>query len=152
MEVGRPTKYKEEYIERVDEYLALHQDVKKDKELTVKLPTIEWFARFIGVPKRTLYDWKSEWDNYTPRDTSELTKEEIKKEEILRSKQIFSHSLEKINEEQRSRLLNNWLSGDYNSTIAKLILSSNHWMVERKDVTSDGKRVSISELSFDEDE
>lgn len=128
---GRPTKYKEEYILKVDEYLKSRQDeevqvvkqanVEKgykmfDNKLKVKLPTIEGFARFINVNKTTLYEWESSYPE-------------------------FSNALEKIRTEQQERLINAGLSGDYNSTIAKLILSSNHGMREKSetDLTTGGK-------------
>lgn len=119
--MGRPTEYKEEFIERVDKYLEENQDsynefVKQkneekgyeifDRGLTVKLPTIEGFALFIGVNKTTLYEWE---------------KKNID----------FSNALEKIRTEQQERLINSGLSKEYNPTIAKLILSSNHNMVEK---------------------
>jgi hypothetical protein len=133
--VGRPTLYKEEYITKVDEYLELHQDeqvqvVKQssekyemyDNKLKVKLPTIEGFARFIGVNKTTLYEWESSYPE-------------------------FSNALEKIRQEQQQRLINNGLSGEYNSTIAKLILSSNHGMREKSetDITSGGEKITWNE-------
>jgi DNA-binding transcriptional regulator YiaG len=128
---GRPSEFKEEYIEKVDEYLEENQD-SVERELgstnertgrerfervtTVKLPTIEGFALFLGVAKSTLYDWEEK-------------------------SQDFSYALDKIREEQRKRLLNKGLSGEYNSTIAKLILSSNHGYKEKSDVTSDDKEI-----------
>ena len=142
---GRPTKYEDIYIPKVDEYLELHQDeqvqvVKQssekyemyDNKLKVKLPTIEGFARFIGVNKTTLYEWES---NYTE----------------------FSNALDKIRIEQQERLINQGLSGEYNSTIAKLILSSNHGMTERnqqevkgeieiKTITDEEKKALLSLL------
>jgi hypothetical protein len=133
--MGRPTEYKEEYISKVDEYLELHQDEEKqvvkqssekyemyDNKLKVKLPTIEGFALFIGVNKTSLYEW------------------EKKHEE-------FSNALEKIRQEQQQRLINNGLSGDYNPTIAKLILSSNHGMREKTetDLTSKGEKITWNE-------
>ena len=126
MQVGRPTKYDPKYIDSVDEYLKSRQDeevgiVRKsedgkkyrvyEKRTKVKLPTMEGFALFIGVPRRSLYDWRDKHED-------------------------FSHSLEKIVQAQQERLLDKGLSGEYNSTIAKLVLSANHGMVERKDVTS----------------
>lgn len=135
MKRGTPTKYKAEYIDKVDEYLAECVDEDKqvvkqssekyamyDNKLKVNLPTVEGFALWLGIPKSTLYDWKTNHKD-------------------------FSDSLEKIVEEQRKRLLNMGLSGDYNSTIAKLILSSNHGMSDRGIVTTedeDGKTVPIS--------
>lgn len=128
MPAGRPSEYKEEYIDKVDEYLEIcvDEDVQQLSGLSVKgtelyknkvdvqLPTIEGFALFIGVSKRVLYDWRDKYPE-------------------------FLHALGKIEAEQQKRLINKGLSGDYNPTIAKLILSSNHGMREKSDVTSDGK-------------
>ena len=133
---GRPTDYKEEYILKVDEYLEQNTDeevqvVKQssekyemfDNKLKVKLPTIEGFARYIGVNKTTLYEW-----------------EQVQPE--------FSNALDKIRQEQQERLINSGLSGDYNSTIAKLILSSNHGMREKSDMTTDGKAIKGNTIMF----
>ena len=115
---GRPSKYKEEYNEEVMKYLAIRTDVfdETTRKLKVKLPTLEGFAIHIEVNKTTLY----EWDKKYPE---------------------FSNSLDKIRTEQQNRLLDMGLSGDYNSTIAKLVLSSNHGMREKSDVTTDGKEL-----------
>ena len=126
---GRPTDFKEEYCQKADEYLELNQDedvqvVKQastekgyemyDTKLKVRLPTIEGFALFLGVNKTTLYEWEKRYPN-------------------------FSNALEKIRTEQHNRLINSGLSSEYNSTIAKLILSSNHGYKEKSDITSDDK-------------
>ncbi len=132
-EKGRPTKYLEEYNNKVDEYLELHQDkelervgLKSEKGyekieyvLRVNLPTIEGFARFIGVNKTTLYEWDKKYPD-------------------------FSNSLDKIRIEQQTRLINEGLAGNYNPTIAKLILSSNHGMREKteQDITTGGKEIN----------
>ena len=132
--VGRPSEYKEEYIDKVDEYLELNQDevdavveseneqtghVKYEQKLKVKLPTIEGFARFIGVNKTSLYEWEKDYP-------------------------LFSNALDKIRIEQKQRLIEKGLSGDYNPTIAKLILSSNHGMREKSDITTDDKPINIT--------
>lgn len=123
---GRPSGFKEEYIESVGEYLAENQDVFKNKRLYVRLPTMGGFALFIGVPERCLYDWRKKFPK-------------------------FSRSLEKILKEQEKRLINSGLSGEYNSTIAKLILSSNHGMRERSDHTSDDKPIGTEfKVTFDD--
>lgn len=121
MAAGRPSEYKEEYIGMVDHYLADHEDtVTEQGKLQVKLPTIDGFARYINVPRRTLYEWKDKNEG-------------------------FSHSLDKIVTEQQERLLNMGLSGDYNPTIAKLVLSSNHGFREKteQDITSAGKPIPL---------
>jgi len=120
--MARPSEYKEEYIQAADEYLASQQDYQDEdlNKLRVKLPTIEGFALFIGVNKTSLY----EWEKIHP---------------------AFSNALDKIRTEQKERLLNNGLSGDYNPTIAKLVLSANHGMAEKTqtDVTSGGNPIPI---------
>lgn len=128
---GRPSEFKEEYIEKVDDYLEENQDeveavlesenertgrVRYDPKLKVKLPTIEGFARYINVSKKSLYNWEKEHPK-------------------------FLHALEKIKIEQQQRLINMGLSGDYNPTIAKLVLSANHNMREKADLTSDNKEI-----------
>lgn len=119
MAMGRPTKYKKEYIEAVDEYLAENIDSYEENRFNVNLPTIEGFAVYIGVNKSSLYEWSETHDE-------------------------FSNSLEKILHEQQKRLINSGLSGQYNSTIAKLILSSNHGMSEKNEIdhTSKGKQIN----------
>lgn len=106
---GRPTKYKKEYCEKVDEYLAMRQDYIDDtnpNRIKVNLPTIGDFALFINVPERCLYDWREKHPE-------------------------FSQSLSKLVKAQEKRLLDNGLAGTYNSTIAKLVLSANHGMAEK---------------------
>lgn len=119
MQAGRPTKYSAEMNDRVIEYLEQCQDEYSefhktrgeksdsyDRLVTVKLPTIEGLAIFLGVAVSTVHLWSNEHE-------------------------VFSESLELIKQEQKNRLLSKGLSGDYNATIAKLILSSNHGMAEK---------------------
>jgi len=132
----RPTDYKEEYIEEVEKYLNECEDeydefhkTRGDKSdsyqrlLTVNLPTIEGFALRLDVSEKTIYNWRDKHPK-------------------------FLQSLSKIKREQKKRLLDSGLSGDYNPTIAKLILSSNHGMVERKDVTTDGEKLQPVLVKF----
>ncbi len=129
--VGRPTKYTVSMCTKVDEYLAqckdsegtFHKTIGEksdsyDRILTVDLPTIEKFADYVDVNKTTLYEWKEKHP-------------------------AFSNALGKILDEQKTRLVDNALAGHYNATIAKLILSANHDMVEKKEVdhTSKGQRI-----------
>ena len=121
---GRPTEYKEEYIEMVDEYLSENFDTYDDatRKLKVKLPTMEGFSTFIEVNRDTLY----EWGKVHPK---------------------FSDALSEIKKEQQKRLLNMGLSGEYNSTIAKLILSSNHGMSEKTEIDQNIKgSISLTDL------
>lgn len=136
MKLGRPCEFKEEYIDRVDFYLKEHQDEffdytksesntgsSKERKIIVKLPTIEGFALYLGVNKTSLYEWE-------------------------KKNEIFSNALDKIRIEQKKRLLDKGLSGDYNSTIAKLILSSNHGMSDRQDLDVTSKGEAIKGFNF----
>jgi len=129
--VGRPTKYTEAMCGKVDEYLQGCKDTIEDYHKTqglksdtyerlvhVNLPTIDKFADFIGVNESTIYEWKDKYPE-------------------------FSKSLGKIIVEQRRRLVDGALGGHYNPTIAKLILSANHGMVEKTetDITSGGEPI-----------
>jgi curved DNA-binding protein CbpA len=53
--------------------------------------------------------------------------------------------LKKILDEQKQRLLNKGASGEYNSTIAKLILSANHGMAEKKETVNTHKIEDVPE-------
>jgi len=127
--MARPCEYKDEYVEKAKEYLEQCQDEEYqltkssggnvetwENKIKVKLPTIEGFSRFLGVAVSSLYEWEKKFPE-------------------------FSKALGEIKTEQKERLLDKGLSGHYNSTIAKLILSSNHGMTERQDVTTKGREM-----------
>ena len=131
IENGRPSEYRVEFVEKAEEYLQHCQDsIERELEsvnshtgrerfervVKVNLPTVEGFARFIGVTKQTLHNWAKE-------------------------NQDFFDALEKVKVEQHDRLINNGLAGTYNPTIAKLMLSSNHGYKEKQDVTSDDEKL-----------
>ena len=135
---GQPTKYNETMCDKADEYIKQSQDEEYEfhktrgeksdsyeKCIRVQLPTHEGFASFIGVSTDTLYEWAK-----------------VHKE--------FSVSLAKVTEEQKTRLLDKGLSGTYNPTIAKLILSSNHGMAEKteQDLTSKGEKITGLAIEF----
>lgn len=120
---GRPTKYKEDetnqialgYIDSCGEnHIVLDRVVIKDGKVNeeqyvkkeIKLPTFEGLAMTLNVNRDTLYEWS---ENYP----------------------MFSDTLDKLRGKQAEMLIQNGLSGDYNSTIAKLILSANHGINER---------------------
>ena len=121
--MARPTTYTEEMLSKTNEYLLLCEDTETERDgnrggteykLNVKLPTIEGLSVYLGVARDTLYEWSTKHEE-------------------------FSDTLDSLRAEQADKLINNGLSGNYNSTIAKLMLSSNHGMREKSDVTSDGK-------------
>lgn len=125
---GRPTNYHEGIIPLVREYINSCVDqieeyhkTRGDKSDTyerlvkVKIPTIEGLAYELGVSRSTLYLWKEE------------NKE-------------FSDIIEQLQAIQADRLLNNGLSGTYNPTIAKVLLTK-HGYREGIDQTTNDKDI-----------
>jgi|SRR3990167_5110389 len=136
MAFGRPTKYLPEMCQMADDYLKSCQDTETvrvktegDKStsyqlgIKVKLPTREGFADFLDIVVSTMLIWEKEYPD-------------------------FSKALSKIDKEQKERLLNSGLSGNYNPTIAKLILMNNHGMRERTDHTTDGKELPTPIMNY----
>ena len=130
--VGRPTKYSskvqkdaEAYLESCqDEYEEWHKTrgEKSDtyeRYLKVDLPSVEGLALELKVHRDTLYEWASKHDE-------------------------FSDTLERLNQLQKKILTNKALAGHYNPVIAKLMLTVNHDMIEKKevDVTSKGEQIT----------
>ena len=133
--VGRPTKYDDTIIPRTIEYIDSCEDEEYDwtksessgkvdsesweHRIRVNLPTMEGLALKLDVSRDTLYEWR---DNYKE----------------------FSDTLRKLLHKQQQMLIAKGLSGDYNPTIAKLILSANHGMKEKteQDITSGGKAIA----------
>jgi hypothetical protein len=120
---GRPTKYNKKIIAKTLEYIDSCEDTEYDwtksessgdksssesweHRIKVNLPTIEGLAIFLKVTRSSIYEWKEKYPE-------------------------FSYTLELLMNKQQKVLLSKGLSGDYNSTIAKLILSANHGMKEK---------------------
>jgi len=110
--VGRPTDYKPEYCQKAEEYL---KTVGREQ---TQLPMVEGFAVYLGVSKKTLYNWSKEHKE-------------------------FLHALGEIKLAQLLQLVNDGIYGgkEVNATIVKLLLQNNHGMKERKDVTSKDKQL-----------
>lgn len=103
---GRPSEYSEEILVKANEYLDSCEDEEVEKgsderpvySIKVKLPTKGGLARYLGVARDTLYEW-------------------------AKIHEEFSDIMEALSAEQEDKLINNGLSGDYNPTIAKVLLS-----------------------------
>ena len=119
---GRPTEYTTEILEKAQEYLDSCVDEEYDwtktdgdkstsyeHRIRVNLPSIEGLARYLNIARSTLYLWEKEH-------------------------QEFSDILGDIKAEQAQRLIKNGLSGDYNSTISKLILTK-HGYSDKQEIT-----------------
>lgn len=80
------------------------------------IPTIDGLALYLGVSRDTVRVWAKDAE-----------------------KREFSGTVETLMSKQGKTLQNGGISGSFNPTITKLILSSNHGMKERTDLTSDDK-------------
>lgn len=134
--ITRPTKFDPKtFLSKLESYLKEKQDkpeIVKDGRgasavhYKVNLPTIPDFCKSIGITKMTLYNWR----DWTP--TPEEKKDKSASWKIKRKEAVLV-AFDRLLTEQLTRLLNGGLSGDYNATITKLVLSNNHGMAEKID-------------------
>lgn len=137
---GRPTKLNDDFIVRAEAYLDGCKDEwvnvsKSDKPHfvhKVNVPTIEGLSLATGIARKTIYNW------IESQPSEDATQQE------LDTHNMFLHIISRLQAEQGQRVLNNGLSGNYNPTIAKLLLSARHNYVEqsKQDITSGGKEIA----------
>jgi len=131
--IGRPKEFKNIFTQNIFDYIVeCANKTKKAMNGSIYLPTVEGLSTGLGFSKETIYQW-------------------------ARENKEFSDALEFLKNRQCVELINNGLANKYNSTIAKLILSSNHGMREKSDVTSDDKPIQsntiiIKEFSKEDEE
>jgi hypothetical protein len=124
--MARPTDYSPEIIKKTQLYLDnCVDDVKEfhktrgdksdtyERIVNVKIPTIEGLAVYLGITRETIYDWESQ-----------------------ESKKEFSYITARLRSQQASELISKGLSGDYNPTIAKVLLTKHGY---REGIESTGK-------------
>jgi len=127
MPAGRPVEYTPEFtmnaklylascVDSIEEFHKTRGDASDtyERHVKVKLPSIEGLAVYLKIHKDTIYEW-----------------EKIHPE--------FSDVLNDLRHQQADKLIVNGLSGDYNPTIAKLLLAK-HGYVEKSELTgAEGK-------------
>ena len=83
-----------------------------------ELPSIEGLAVFLGIARSTIYEWKNKYP-------------------------AFSDIVEKILAEQSKKLINNGLSGKFNASITKLILTKHGYSDKTEtDITTKGEPIT----------
>ncbi len=88
------------------------------------IPSVEGLADYLDLARQTLYNWS---EKHTE----------------------FLDTLDRIEQKQKKVTLNNGLTGDFNATIAKLVLA-NHGMHDKQDnqlTGKDGGKIEISQES-----
>ena len=123
--MARPTDYNEKMLDKVKEYINSCTDTEVKNKIKVKLPTIEGLASYINVNRDTIYEW-------------------------CKVHKAFSDIIESLREKQVESLINNGLSGDYNSTIAKVLLAKHGYRDAQELTGAEGKSLIPEQLSQDE--
>jgi FMN phosphatase YigB (HAD superfamily) len=127
---GRPLEYSEEVLTKTRAYLQECVDTEYEfhktrgeksdsyeEKIRIKLPKIEGLALYLKVSRETVYDWERKYKE-------------------------FSDMLEELRQLQSERLIDGAMSGRYNPTIAKLLLSK-HGYIEKSEQEIDHKGLSI---------
>lgn len=125
---GRPTDYNEEMVRKTYEYIDKCEDtvevVGSGKSIAtikkVNFPSIEGLGLYLDITRPTLSRWREDHEE-------------------------FASAIEKLLQKQAKVLQENGLAGNYNNTIAKLILSHNHGFKERSETEVKGE-LTISKL------
>lgn len=137
MPAGRPSEYSGEILTKTREYIESRVDqfeqvVSQESEsytmykerLKVQMPTIEGLAVYLKVHRDTIYQWE--------KDHPE-----------------FSDILEELRATQADRLLNNGLSGNYNPTIAKVLLTK-HGYTDKQEIDQKTEHSGGITIKFEE--
>ena len=104
---GRPTKLTDDVFKQAENYIA--GDWMKLGHI---IPSAVGLAKVLGVSKKTIYNWAD-------------------------SNEDFLHILATLNSEQEFTLINNGLSGEFNTAITKLVLAKHDYSDKvSQDVTS----------------
>jgi hypothetical protein len=104
---GRPTKLTDDVFKQAENYIA--GDWMKLGHI---IPSAVGLAKVLGVSKKTIYNWAD-------------------------SNEDFLHILASLNSEQEFTLINNGLSGEFNTAITKLVLAKHDYSDKvSQDVTS----------------
>lgn len=114
--VGRPSKYQDDIEEVVEAYLfkeCIDVFNPRTRRLDVNLPSIEGLALYLNVNRDTLYSLAKRHENY-------------------------QLALQRVKVQQRLRLINQGLAGNYSTSIACLMLRMNHGMSVQK--TADNRK------------
>lgn len=107
--MARPTDFSDQILIDAWGYVTeFARDEGKGENLKVQLPTIEGLALFLEISRSTLYLWQKEH-------------------------KAFSDIIEVLQQKQAQALINNGLSGNYNPTIAKVLLTK-HGYTDKQEI------------------
>ena len=110
-QIGRPSIFNQEMIERAQEYVWFFQQPKSAEEMendVEVIPSVAGLALYLGVARSTLYEWGKQ-------------------------NKDFSDTLASLQDVQEVSLLNGGLRGRFNAQISKLALA-NHGYSDKQEV------------------
>jgi hypothetical protein len=132
--VGRPTKYKKEYCEKIIEFFDQPLSHLKKKKLMIKgalleveeeapipLPTLAGFAWALGVTESTIWLWAQKHEE-------------------------FSNAVALCKARQKEILIQNSLLGEYNAGFATLCMNNLHEWSNRQETKVSGSLDLHSQL------
>jgi len=115
---GRPTIYCDEMVAKAADYLDTYTD---DGDV---IPSIEGLALRLCIARSTVYKWAEE-----------------------EGKEPFSDILDQLMAKQGKELINKGLTGDFNSTISKLILTKHRYSDKQEHSGPDGKPIEMDSVN-----
>lgn len=104
-QTGRPSEYSDEILVKAETYLTNHE---AEGDL---VPSVGGLAVYLNKARSTIYSWAKDDD-----------------------KKAFSDLLEILLAKQEKLLLNGGLSGDFNASITKLMLSKHDYSEKKTEV------------------
>jgi hypothetical protein len=121
--MARPTKYSEEILVKTQAYIDACNDIFETIDghtmKEVNIPTIEGLAYELKLNKDTIYSWRKEHEE-------------------------FSELIGQLLAKQAKSLVNKGLSGEYNPTIAKVLLTKHGYREGiDSDITTQGEKISV---------
>lgn len=117
MSAGRPTDYSDDVLTEARAYLTGFKELHDHA-----IPSAVGLAKVLGIARSTLYLWAEEHEE-------------------------FSDILSMLKSNQELELLNKGLTGDFNSTIAKLILTKHDYSDKAQQELSgpEGKPIEVDQ-------
>lgn len=136
MPAGRPTQYSKETLQRSEQYLnscvdrvenrlkeRSNKSISYERVLRVKIPTIEGLASYLDISRPTIYAWSKKHGE-------------------------FLYIIERLRATQADRLIRYGLSGEYNATIAKVLLTKHGYSSGSKRYNLHEEQIPVNQNSL----
>jgi len=120
--MGRPTKYKPEYCQKIIDYFTVEPLDKQNNPIPP--PYIEEFCLSIGINKSTLHEWVGKYED-------------------------FSNAYSVAKAKQKQLMITNSLLGRYNASFAWRAMMNMHNWRERQDIDQNIKLPPGLKVSFE---